>query len=118
MNLYKSTTAKIAAGIVGFAMVMTALVPTIASADATSDLIATLTAQLAALTAQLAALQGGSSGSSMGTGYTFNTNLTMGSTGSDVMNLQRVLNMSADTRVSSSGAGSPGSETSTFGGLT
>lgn len=50
--------------------------------------------------------------------YAFNTNLTLGSTGADVVNLQKVLNMSPDTVVASSGAGSPGMETSYFGGLT
>ncbi len=48
----------------------------------------------------------------------FNTNLKMGSKGAAVMDLQKFLNMSADTQVAATGAGSPGLETSTFGGLT
>lgn len=50
--------------------------------------------------------------------YVFNTNMKLGSTGVDVMNLQKVLNAYPQTRVSESGAGSPGMETSYFGPAT
>lgn len=49
---------------------------------------------------------------------TWSVNLTMGSKGSDVMKLQQFLNMDSGTMVASSGAGSAGMETSSFGGLT
>ena len=118
MNLTKSRTAKFAAGLVGFAMAASAFVPALAGAQTATDLqsqINSLLATISALQAQLAATSGGSS---VATGYTFNANLTVGSRGTDVMNLQKVLNMSADTRVSASGAGSPGMESTYFGPAT
>ena len=49
--------------------------------------------------------------------YVWDTNLTQGSTGADVLNLQKFLNDQGST-VASSGAGSAGNETSFYGGLT
>src|SRR3989344_5284912 len=103
MTLSKSIAVKYVAVAVGFAMAVSAFAPGLASADTASDLqaqINSLLATIQALQAQLAATTGSSS-----TGYTFNTNLTIGSTGADVMNLQKVLNMSADTQVASSAVG-------------
>ncbi len=54
----------------------------------------------------------------MSCSYVFNTNMKLGSRGTDVMNLQKVLNMYPQTQVATSGAGSPGNETSTFGPAT
>ena len=80
---------------------------------------AELQAQINALMAQLQALQGQSSGSpAVCAGIVFSRNLTVGSTGSDVKCLQALLNTSATTQVSLTGAGSPGNETTYFGSRT
>ncbi len=71
-----------------------------------------LLAQIAQLQAQLGSLQGGGSAS-----YSFTRDLTLGSTGSDVMQLQQFLN-SHGAMVASSGAGAPGSESTYFGART
>lgn len=50
--------------------------------------------------------------------YTFSTSLTMGSKGEAVRQLQIALNACSDTMVATTGAGSPGYETSVFAGKT
>lgn len=50
--------------------------------------------------------------------YTFTRSLSQGARGADVMNLQKALNMCADTQVAASGIGSAGMETSFFGPAT
>jgi peptidoglycan hydrolase-like protein with peptidoglycan-binding domain len=46
------------------------------------------------------------------------SSLSLGSSGPQVVALQRILNLNADTQIASSGQGSPGNETPYFGSLT
>ena len=64
-----------------------------------------------------AALSGLVSGGTSSSSFTFTQDLTMGSTGQEVMELQKFLNANGFT-VSASGAGSAGSESTYFGSLT
>lgn len=77
--------------------------------------------QINALMATIAQLQGQLGGSTASTVSTancgFSRSLTLSATGSDVKCLQQYLNASGNT-VSATGAGSPGNETSYFGGKT
>lgn len=105
------STKKILSAVIALALVVSAIAPSTASAQTAAE----LQAQIAAITAQLAAMN---STTVSAPAYVFTRDLTLGSVGVDVMNLQKVLNMSADTQVALTGAGSPGMETSTFGPAT
>ncbi|MCR4283754.1 MAG: peptidoglycan-binding protein [Parcubacteria group bacterium] len=80
--------------------------------------IATLLAQIQALQSQMSGISGGSVATGTVCGFTFGANLKQGDTGSDAMNLQKVLNSDQATQVASSGVGSTGNESSYFGSLT
>ena len=99
-----------------------ALVAAIAPVSAGAVTIEELQAQIQALLAQLTQLQSGTATTggapAVCAGVTFTRNLTVGSTGSDVKCLQAILNQSASTQVATTGAGSPGNETTYFGSRT
>lgn len=81
---------------------------------------ATINNVTAALNGQPTSGTGGNTGGSTSGGAcpALTRDLQQGSSGADVMALQKYLNGSADTMVAASGAGSPGNETSTFGPAT
>ncbi len=88
------------------------------TADELQVQIDALMAQLATLQSQLADLTGEAPTIAGCTITSFDRNLSVGDTGTDVNCLQIVLNSSSDTQLASSGVGSSGNETSYFGPLT
>ncbi len=104
------------------ATVALTMVAMIAPMTVGATTISDLQAQISALMAQLNSMQGSTSTTTTSgslpadcVGVTFSRNLKVGMSGQDVKCLQVVLNMSASTQVSVSGAGSPGMESMYFG---
>ena len=97
-------------------IVALALVAVVAPGVAQGVTVDELLALIAQLQGQLATLQGGTTPSGTGAcaGVTFTRNLTVGSTGTDVKCLQVLLNNNGFV-LATTGAGSPGMETSYFG---
>jgi hypothetical protein len=93
-----------------------AFMPMVANAQSVQDQIQSLLAQIATLQAQLSSMQGTTATTSSAS-CNFTRSLTMGSRGDDVKCLQEYLNGAGHT-LASSGAGSPGGETTYFGSLT
>ena len=114
-TIAKDVAAKLAVAVVALAFVFTAFAPA-AQAQSVED----LQAMINDLLAQVAALQGG--GDAMSSSdvcpFTWTRDLSSGSTGADVMSLQKFLNSDADTRVAATGAGSMGAETDYYGPAT
>ncbi len=121
----------VAAGVtVAFALVLATSAPVRAAAltSAQVSAIVSLLQSFGADAATIANVQASLTGSAPTTPSTggsmacnasvWTRDLSAGSTGADVMALQKFLNMSAATQVAATGAGSPGMETSTFGPAT
>lgn len=113
------TTHKVAAVAVGVAMVFSFAFVTPAQAQTVEELTAqinSLLATISSLQAQLAGMTGGTTGGSSAC-YNFTLNHSTGDQGGEVMNIQKFLNAQGNL-VATTGAGSPGNETSYFGSRT
>jgi hypothetical protein len=91
---------------------------TAAQVQAIVSLLASFGADPATIANVTAALSGQATAGTGAACPVLTRSLSLGSTGADVMSLQKFLNTSADTRVAVSGAGSPGLETTYFGPAT
>ncbi len=115
MTITQNIASKAAVAFVAVAMAFTLVAPAAKAEDVSSMSLD----QLIALVNQLQAQISGSSSTTTGScSYTFTRSLSQGSTGADVMNLQKFLNTTTDTQVAVSGAGAPGMETSFYGPAT
>jgi len=122
-TITNSKTKKIVAGFVGLVSAVVMMGGAVV-APASAATVEELTAQINSLLATITSLQTQLAGITGGTGtgscaYTFTQSLTVGSTGTEVMNLQKFLNTDPATQIASGvDAGAPGYETSYFGSRT
>jgi hypothetical protein len=117
LNTYtQTTTGKVVAAILGSAMALSLVMGAVAL-PAQGQTVDELQGQIDQLMALVAQLQSQLGTVSAPTSFTFTRDLTVGSTGEDVRQLQVLLN-SQGHMVASTGAGSPGNESTYFGALT
>ncbi|MEX0918133.1 MAG: hypothetical protein WDZ93_03180 [Candidatus Paceibacterota bacterium] len=102
--------------VLGIALALTLLIPAPHARAQTSAELQAQINQLLVVIAQLQAQLGG--GTSICPAGLWSRDLGQGSTGADVLALQRFLNSNSDTRLAVSGAGSPGMETQYYGPIT
>jgi hypothetical protein len=117
-EMRNTTTGKVVGFLAALTLVMSLAFGAYAPVQAQT--VEELQEQISELLALVAALQAATEGTTS-TGdfsHVFLADLGMGSTGTDVMMLQKYLNMNAATRVATTGAGAPGMETSYYGSLT
>lgn len=114
MTTTQNFAAKASVAFVAIAMAFTLVAPAAKAQDVSGMTLEQLTALVNQLQSQLSG-----SAATGSCSYTFTRSLGTGSTGADVMNLQKFLNGSADTQVAAAGAaGSAGMETSFYGPAT
>lgn len=115
MTKTNNIVAKLAVAFVAVAMAFSLVAPAAQAQNVSSMSLE----QLIALVNQLQAQISGQSGVAGTCSVTFTRSLGQGSTGADVMALQKFLNGAADTQVAAAGsAGAPGMETSYYGPAT
>src|SRR5262245_5794024 len=112
MSLATKNVATVLVG-VGVVLTMAFAFAPVAKADLLSD----LQAQVTMLLAQIQAMGGSTSGGGGAGCYTFTKTQQMGDSGGEVMWVQKFLNAHGAV-IATSGAGSPGNETSYFGAKT
>ncbi len=125
-----SKTKRLLAGIAGVVLALAVAMPAQAAlsqsqVDSIISLLQSFGADSTTISNVRTSLEGGtpSSGSGSTSGgsmmsYTFTRNLTVGDTGTDVQNLQKILNADSATQIAASGVGSPGQESTYFGSMT